>query len=249
MLASKLDQIEANQQAIACHLPISQPVTDQAWQDFVLNFVYHSCHVDGNPLTFVETQALLQERATLGGKRLKDYVEAVNLEAACYYIRDLALDSQIVDQNLIKKIHSIVRRDEIAIAGQYKTADNQLISPDILTAEVWETPMRMDQVIQKYHNIKLSQDQSIFEVIAWFHAHLEKIHPFQDGNGHVGRLLINFDLIQNGYLPIIIHDQEASAYYAAIDQANDQDDCQALIDLLMDKQLAAQASFIKRIRN
>lgn len=182
-----------------------------------LEWTYNSNGIEGNTLTLRETQIVL-EGITVGGKTLREHLEAINHEKAIEYIEDLVKEKDPVTEWNIKNIHQLVlkeiddknagkyRSENVAVMGATHTPPDHLIVPELM-----EKLILNYQKWNKYHPIIKA---------ALIHGELVKIHPFIDGNGRTSRLVMNLSLMNSGYLPVIIKKENRLEYYNALDKAH-----------------------------
>ena len=182
-----------------------------------IEWTYNSNGIEGNTLTLRETQIVL-EGITVGGKTLREHLEAINHEKAIEYIEDLVKEKNPVTEWNIKNIHQLVlkeiddknagkyRSENVAIMGATHTPPDHLIVPELM-----EKLILNYQKWNKYHPIIKA---------ALIHGELVKIHPFIDGNGRTSRLVMNLSLMNSGYLPVIIKKENRLEYYNALDKAH-----------------------------
>ena len=180
----------------------------------MVEFTYNSNAIEGNTLTLKET-AMVLEGMTIDQKPLKDHLEAVGHRDAFLYIEDIAKDTKI-SETVIKNIHSLVlmnrpedkgvfRKIPVTIMGAY----TEPVQPYMIEPKMMELLAENEKRKKKMHPI---------ERIARFHLEFEGIHPFIDGNGRTGRLILNLDLIRNGYPPVNVKFTDRKKYYDAFDE-------------------------------
>ena len=184
-----------------------------------IKLAYNSNHIEGTRLTEDETRSLYETRSILpDGKsayRLDDMVVTANHFRAFDYILDHAPDE--ISEAAIKEIHGILfigtaaMQDADFAIGDYKRFPN-IIGAGIETAEPEDVPTAMRALISQY---RMHADTSVESIID-FHARFEKIHPFQDGNGRVGRLLMFKECLRIGVTPILIFDDMKEFYYRGL---------------------------------
>ncbi len=194
--------------------PLTAGETQRLHNEFMIDFTYNSNAIEGNTLTLKET-AMVLEGMTIDRKPLKDHLEAVGHRDAFLYIEEIAQNKIKLRDTEIKAIHSLVlmnrpedkgvyRRIPVTIAGAYtKPVPPYLIEPKI------------NELLAA--NEKRKKTMHPIERIARFHLEFEGIHPFIDGNGRTGRLLLNLELILNGYPAINIKFADRKRYYDAFD--------------------------------
>lgn len=201
-------------------------------EHLIVNWTYHSNAIEGNTLTLSETKVAL-EGITIGGKTIKEHLEVINHKEAILYVEDIVRRHEPLSEWQIKSIHRLILKGiQDDFAGIYRK-ENVLISgarhipPDAL-----QVPLAMEQFIQWYD----SEGEQLHPVAkaAMVHSDFVKIHPFIDGNGRTARLLLNFELMKNGYPPIVVEKENRLAYYSALDDAHTTGDNTRFIALVSD---------------
>lgn len=194
--------------------PLTAGETQRLRDEFMVDFTYNSNAIEGNTLTLKET-AMVLEGMTIDRKPLKDHLEAVGHRDAFLYIEDIAQNKARLRDTEIKAIHSLVlmnrpedkgvyRRIPVTIAGVY----TEPVQPFLIEPKLVELLAENEDRKKTMHPI---------ERIARFHLEFEGIHPFIDGNGRTGRLILNLELIRNGYPAINVKFTDRKRYYDAFD--------------------------------
>jgi Fic family protein len=194
------------------------------YRDFIAQFTYDSNAIEGNTITLPETYDILEKHVTINGKSLKDQAEILGHAKATEYIIKTATDKNTtLSEQFVKSLHRQIFSDDELWTGDYRTGSVGVGNPK--TKEVFyeapppqQVPDLMWGLLADYEDFAKEKDLNIFTLLAGFHLAYENIHPFQDGNGRTGRLLVNFELIKNGYLPINIKFATAPTYYAAFNK-------------------------------
>ena len=182
-----------------------------------LEWTYNSNGIEGNTLTLRETQVVL-EGITVGGKTLKEHLEAINHEKAILYLDDLVKEKKPITEWNIKNIHRLVLKDiDDKNAGRYRTENVMIRGAVHVPPDYLKVPELMEKLIVNYHS--WSSYHPII-IAALLHGELVKIHPFVDGNGRTSRLLMNLDLMNHGFNPVIIKKEDRLKYYEALDKAH-----------------------------
>ena len=182
-----------------------------------LEWTYNSNGIEGNTLTLRETQVVL-EGITVGGKTLKEHLEAINHEKAILYLDDLVKEKNPITEWNIKNIHRIVLKDiDDKNAGRYRTENVTIKGAIHVPPDYLKVPELMEKLIVNYHS--WSSYHPII-IAALLHGELVKIHPFVDGNGRTSRLLMNLDLMNHGFNSVIIKKEDRLKYYEALDKAH-----------------------------
>lgn len=194
--------------------PLTVGETQRLRDEFAVDFTYNSNAIEGNTLTLKET-AMVLEGMTIDRKPLKDHLEAVGHHDAFLYIEDIAQNKTRLRDTEIKAIHSLVlmnrpedkgvyRRIPVTIAGAY----TEPVQPHLIEPKLTELLRLNEERKKTMHPI---------ERIARFHLEFEGVHPFIDGNGRTGRLILNLELIRNGYPAINVKFADRKRYYDAFD--------------------------------
>ena len=182
-------------------------------QHFITDFTYNSNAIEGNTLTLIETSIVINEGITVGGKTLREHLEVINHKEAYLYIEDLVKQNSDLSERVIKDIHYLVLNHNKEYAGQYRKVPVMITGSDFLPVQPYLIGKAMEDLLCKYVNEW--KDGHLIDRIAKFHLEFESIHPFIDGNGRTGRLLINLELLKNGYLPISVKFENRTKYYSA----------------------------------
>jgi Uncharacterized conserved protein len=181
-----------------------------------IELTYTSNAIEGNTLTAVETTLVLEHGITVGGKPLKDHLEAIDHFAALGYVRELARQSEPLTEVDVRNLHRLVMlRSDPEIAGRYADGARYVLTDTgrhhfPTPAEV---PARMGDVARWLAAAPMTPETA-FAV----HRELVDIHPFNDGNGRTARLLMNLVLIRGGYPPVAVRPQDRAAYIVALQQ-------------------------------
>ena len=175
---------------------------------------YTSNHIEGNTLTRKETALVIEEGITTGGKPLKDYLEAKNHADAFRYILDVLSKKKAITQDDILKIHAIVLKGiDDAFAGRYRNIRVRIKGSSVVLPNPIKVPDLMAD-FEKY----LQTEKDVITRAIMGHFKFVSIHPFVDGNGRMGRLLMNLILLQNGLWPIIIRPRDRKKYISSIEK-------------------------------
>lgn len=217
--------------------PLSHEAVKLISQKFREEWTYHSNAIEGNTMNLHETAFFLREGLTIKGKTLREHLEVVNHSEAIEYLQD-AIKNGDLSERFIKDIHAILfqgvkpdKGEKPVTPGVYKQEDNKTITLSgelhIYTPAI-QVPIEMTKLLEWY---KSSHDLHPVKVAAEFHHKIASIHPFQDGNGRVSRICMNFILMKNGYPPAIIRREERLEYLTALMEA-DKGNGQLLVELI-----------------
>ena len=182
-------------------------------EQFAVEYTYNSNAIEGNTLTLRETDLVLRG-LTVDKKPLKDHLDVVGHKEAFDYVSQLVKGKEPLTERVIKQIHFLVLGRDIQNRGVYRNVPVYISGAKTQTAEPLLIPEKIQELLKWYQND--AQDDFLTK-IALFHLRFESIHPFIDGNGRTGRLLVNLELMKLGYPPIDIKFTDRNAYYNAFD--------------------------------
>ena len=209
--------------------PLSPESVRRLSEDFLIDYTYNSNAIEGSTLTLEETALVLKEGVTVGGKPLKHHLEAIGHRDAYYFVEDLVKKKISVSEKTIKDIHSLVLMDRQMDKGVYRSVPVRVGS--FHPCQPYEVPEQMERLMLDYSGDM--QKLHVVERAAVFHLRFETIHPFIDGNGRVGRLLINLELMKEGYPPVNVKFTDRTKYYDSFSHYRDHDnDASQMIRLI-----------------
>jgi len=214
---------------------LNQPkeTKENRYESFVSLFTYDSTNIEGNTLTLQETSQLLFENIT-PRKSLREVNEVINHKKAFDYLLDIKED---LSKKLILKVHKLVVQNTLrpelkGQIGKYRTLQVYIRGADWLPPKPGEVPKEMSYLLSWYSKNKKKLHPII--LAAYFHSAFETIHPFVDGNGRVGRLLMNLILHKKKYPMINIPNKEKYKYYEALESSQLKGDLRPLVKFLFD---------------
>lgn len=208
----KVDTLRAKLSAMR---PLNETELKRLRNEFMIENTYHSNAIEGNTLTLRETALILQEGITIAEKPVREHLEAIGHKDAFEYVIALADAKTPLTERVIKDIHSFVLMNDAANRGIYRRVPVQILGALHTPPQPYLLPVQMEQLLADYEGVK--QDKHIIEAIAEFHLRFEGIHPFIDGNGRTGRLILNLELIKAGLLPVNIKFADRRKYYDCFD--------------------------------
>ncbi len=209
------DKIERKKTELDSKRPLTDGELARLQEEFAVEYTYNSNAIEGNTLTLRETDLVLQG-ITIAKKPLKDHMEAVGHKEAFDYVCDLVKENVPLSESIIKQIHFLVLADKKDDRGVYRRIPVRIFGARNEPAQPFLIKTKMEQLIEDYSR----SEEYIITKLAKFHIDFENIHPFIDGNGRTGRLLVNFELMKAGYPPIDIKFTDVQAYYDALDDYN-----------------------------
>lgn len=179
-------------------------------EDLITRSTYHSNAIEGNTLTYAETYAILYNDNSfkIEGKEPREIYEAINHKKALELIFKKLQNDEDFDERFIKKLNETINKDIKDTEG-YRTIQVFIQASEHIPPEPEKVPNLMMYYIYNYNH----DNQDIFDKIARYHIEFEKIHPFEDGNGRTGRLLLNYELLKNDLPPIVIAKEDRVKYF------------------------------------
>lgn len=206
-------QIERKKKELEGRRPLTAGETERLFEEFLVEYTYNSNAIEGNTLTLRETDLVLRG-LTIDKKPLKDHLEVIGHREAFDFVRQLVTDNIPLSERVIKQIHYLVLADKKDDRGVYRSVPVRIMGAAHTPAQPYLIAPKMEQLLETY----FESSEHIVTKLARFHIEFESIHPFIDGNGRTGRLLVNLELMKAGYPPIDIKFADRIAYYEAFDE-------------------------------
>lgn len=210
---SVLSRIEQKKKELDSRRPLTAGELERLNEEFIVEYTYNSNAIEGNTLTLRETDLVLRG-LTVDQKPLKDHMEAVGHKEAFDYVSELVKANTPISERIIKEIHFLVLADKREDRGVYRRVPVRIMGAQREPVQPYLIEPKMEQLIHDF----LESTENIITKLARFHIEFEGIHPFIDGNGRTGRLLVNLELMKAGYPPIDIKFTDRIAYYNAFDE-------------------------------
>lgn len=200
----------------------------------ILKLTYHSNSIEGSTLTEPDTAAILFNNVALPNKSLTEQLEAKNHQTALNYLFDHIAKKQKINEALVLKLHSILMNGIRPDAGVYRNHGVRIIGVNLPTANYLSIPKLMLEVMAAI----TKNTKDIITLSTSVHSSFEQIHPFGDGNGRVGRLLMNAMLLSANFAPAVIRQEQKQLYYTYLNKAQTKKDqsqlenflCEAVLD-------------------
>lgn len=210
---SLLSQIDRKKKELDGKRPLTEGELTRLNEEFTVEFTYNSNAIEGNTLTLRETDLVLRG-LTIDQKPLKDHIEAVGHKEAFDFVSELVKEKCEINERVIKQIHYLVLADKKDDRGVYRRLPVRIMGAAHEPVQPYLIVPKMEELLRNY----LASEEHIVTKLARFHIEFEGIHPFIDGNGRTGRLLVNLELMKAGYPPIDIKFTDRIAYYNAFDE-------------------------------
>ena len=219
--------------------PLSERERDRLSRKFTVDFNYNSNHIEGNTLTYGQTEILLLFGKVIGEANIKDVQEMTASNVGLRMMTERAAVKEMpLTQNFIRTLHKTLLREDYTVyrdlpggvqtsytvhAGTYKTRPNSVITRHgdrFEYASPEETPALMTDLVDWYNAAEQDKRLSPVELAALFHYRYIRIHPFEDGNGRIARLMVNFILCRHDYPMIVVRSRKKSEYLEALHRAD-----------------------------
>ena len=213
--------------------PLPEETLKSLQENNILDWTYNSNAIEGNTLTLREIKVVL-EGITVGGKTVREHLEVINHKEAILFLEDLVKDDADISERNIKNIHSLILKEiNNENAGKYRVENIKISGATQVPTNYIKVPEEMEKLIYRYK--EWNQYHPLIR-FALLHGEFMFIHPFIDGNGRTARLLMNFEAMKNGYLPIIIKADVRAKYYDALDKAMVDHDYTDFIKLIVEEE-------------
>ncbi|MBR1688266.1 MAG: Fic family protein [Prevotella sp.] len=224
---------EVYQQWLALQ-PLSETEQQRLSKKFTIEYNYNSNHIEGNTLTYGQTELLLLFGKVSGEGELKDFVDMKASQVGLQMMTEEATEKMPLTQNFIRQLHKTLLREDYTVyrnlpggmhtsyvihAGQYKTRPNSVITrygDRFEYASPEETPALMSDLVDWYNEAEQEGRLTPVELAALFHYRYIRIHPFEDGNGRIARLMVNYILARHGWPMVVVRSRKKSEYLEAL---------------------------------
>jgi Fic family protein len=250
---SKINALKSKLDALR---PLNEAEVRRLRDEFIIENTYNSNAIEGNSLTLRETALILQEGITIAEKPMKDHLEAIGHRDAFEYIFSIVEYNNVgadgnrpvseLTEKIIKDIHSLVLMNDANNKGIYRRLPVAIVGAIHAPPQPYLIQPLMEELILDYKGMIC--EKHIIEAVAEFHLRFEGIHPFIDGNGRVGRLILNLELIKAGLLPVDIKFTDRRKYYNCFDSYyGDAGSAEPLVKLIADYEVERLERYIDRI--
>lgn len=240
------DEIAEKKKLLSAMRPLTQGEVERLREEFMVEFTYNSNAIEGNTLTLKET-AMALEGMTVDQKPLKDHMEAIGHRDAFMFVLDIASKELPLSESIIKQIHSLVLIDRPEDRGIFRRIPVRIMGAYTEPVQPYLIEPKLTQLL--IENEYRKETMNSIERIARFHLEFEGIHPFIDGNGRTGRLILNLDLIRNGYPPINIKFTDRKRYYDSFDEYYKNGDASKMTELVAEYVNERLDDYLRALRN
>jgi len=230
------EQLQAKKQALAKITVKHKNVLTEIMKnpdihdEFILKLTYHSNKIEGSTLSEPETAAILFDNAALPNKSLTEQLEAKNHQTAINFLLTYLAGDEDITEELILRLHGILMNGVRPDAGQYRRHAVRIMGVNLPTTNYLRIPDFVPPLIRAVNG----KNTDIIHLAATTHAQFEQIHPFSDGNGRIGRLLLIAMLLKANLAPAIIRQNVKQLYYTYLHKAQTKGDASQLEDFICD---------------
>jgi Fic family protein len=244
MMDSLLASIQTKKVLLDQVRPASEAALRHLQKYYDVELTYTSNAIEGNTLTLRETAEVIEHGITVGGKTLKDHIEAVDHYEAVLWMRELAAQAMPVGENIARELHRrIVARSEPGIAGIYSPHRRRIAGSSV----IFPNPLKVPDLMRDF-GAWLEQAPVTPEAAFDAHFRLTAIHPFSDGNGRTARLLMNLQLIRAGYVPMAVRPEDRKRYLDALERGSLAGDLQPFQTLMHERLDATLAEYVSTLQ-
>ena len=182
-------------------------------KSFDIEYAHNSTAIEGNTLTLIQTKAIIEDGLSVGGKTLREIYEVANHDKAFAYVKKCVAEEKPLDEAVVKDIHALLM-ENILVGGVYRNVEVRISG----AGHKPPAPSEMYRQIKNFFSdFPYKTDFNAIELAAWIHAEFVKIHPFVDGNGRTSRMIMNYQLMARGFLPVSIAKENRLEYFDALE--------------------------------
>lgn len=223
-----LEQIDESYRVMKAMRPLPKAGVQYFVEEMGISIAHNSNALEGNTFTFDETRLLLEKGITASARSFREHEEIVGYKQGFDFLYRALKEERVVDEDFIKTLHAYVLRGSEG-AGEYRTIQNYVGSltkvkytpcpPSQVPGKMRDYVAGLQEGISENKQIREQENvdwERLFHALAAHHIEFEKIHPFVDGNGRTGRLLLTYEMISLGLLPVDIRYEERERYYAGL---------------------------------
>lgn len=241
-LRELFNQIDDKKQILDSLRPLTTGEVERLQQEFLIEFTYNSNAIEGNTLTLRET-AMVLEGITIDKKPLREHLEVIGHKDAFEYLLQIVQDKEPISEKIIKEIHSLVLMDRAQDRGLYRRVPVRIMGANHEPPQPYLVPVQMEQLMVKHGSMKSCMH--LIERVATFHLLFEGVHPFIDGNGRTGRLLINLEMLQSGFPAINVKFTDRANYYNCFKSYYETNSTDSMTRLLAEYELEMLDNYLR----
>lgn len=228
--------------------PLNKTQLSKMKEYFRIKYTFDSNRIEGNTLTWQETQLVVNEGVTIGGKSMREHLEAINHSEAVDFVADMLVGKEDIQARNVLEIHRLVLKSiDNENAGRYRSVPVRISGSDHVPPQPYMVSKMMEDFFLHYQKQKRLLHPIL--LAAEMHERLATIHPFVDGNGRTSRLLMNFILLQHGYTITILKGDAASKaqYFKALENVQVHNNPNAFYELITDRVIASLEEHLEMV--
>jgi len=234
-IRERLKQIDKLKSVLDKKRPLDKLQLEKMNEYFITAYTYESNKIEGNTLTQMETELVINQGITVNGKSLNEHLEAINHAEAVKFIIELVNEHESFSKKILLELHSLILRSiNSKYAGRWRDVPVRISGSEHVPAQ----PYLLDKLMEDYFIHYLQNKDSLHPVIlaAEMHERLVSIHPFIDGNGRTARLVMNLILLQNGYTIANLKGDNSSKleYYKSLEEVQLNNNPEVFYELILD---------------
>lgn len=217
-LSALVEEVSEMQQRWQSTKPLHAVQLQRMKEHFHTSYTYESNRIEGNTLTLQETFLVVSHGITIGGKSMREHLEAINHAEAILLLEELVQQKTPLNRYVLLQLHGLILRNiDRDNAGIYRKVPVRISGSSHIPPEPWQLDALMDEYFEQYPQLRKQLHPVL--LAAEMHERLVSIHPFIDGNGRTSRLVMNLVLLQNGYTIANLKGDLNSrmAYYQALE--------------------------------
>ena len=245
-IRTQIDELKAR---LASARPLPKAALHKIEEALAIEYTYESNRIEGNTLTLQETALVIEEGLTIGGKSLREHLEAINHNEAIAFIKDIAQGEEPITERTILQIHALILRGiDRQNAGRYRTVPVLISGSRHVPPQPYLIEKQMEDFLLRFREMENESIHPV-DIAAYLHDELVRIHPFIDGNGRTSRLLMNLYLLRHGYVMVLLKGDAESklAYYKALETSHVDKNPAPFRQLVEEAELAALQRYIQLI--
>jgi len=235
-LKTRLNHIDELKQRWLSNKPLNITQLRKLDEFFKINYTFESNRIEGNTLTMQETHLVVNEGITIGGKSMREHLEAINHAEAIDFVKDIVLRKVDFNERMLKEVHHLILKGiDRDNAGRYRNVPVRIGGSEFVPAQPYLVPKLMEDVFVFFEENKKTLHPVV--LAAEMHERIVTIHPFIDGNGRTSRLIMNLILLSNGYTIANLKGDYDSRmrYYSALQKAQVGNDKSEFINLIAER--------------
>jgi Fic family protein len=240
-----LTAIAAKKERLDALRPVSRAALLALQKSYDVDLTYTSNAIEGNTLTLRETAELIEHGITVGGKPLRDHLEAVDHYNAVLWMRELAAKDTPIEETTVRELHRrIVARSQLEIGGIYSTLPRRIAGSPV----IFPNPAKIPELMKDFGEW-LGKAEPVPATSFDAHFQLVAIHPFADGNGRAARLLMNLLLLREGYPPVAVRPEDRKTYLDTLEHGSIRDDRKPFQTLMHQRLDATLAEYLSALQD